>query len=82
MFEGFHALPVTWPVTVLTRVTIFVRFNVPPLFIVPPPREREHVPTGSVPPSRLAGAVVTHGTTHENLPAQRARRHSLVAEKA
>ena len=34
--------------------TIFVRFNVPPLFIVPPPREREHVPCsctqGSVPP--------------------------------
>ena len=34
-------------------ITIYVRFNVPPLFIVPPPREREHVPRGSVPPSRL-----------------------------
>ena len=30
-----------------------VRFNVPPLFIVPPPREREHVPRGSVPPSTV-----------------------------
>ena len=39
---------------VLRGSTIFVRFNVPPLFIVPPPREREHVPCsctqGSVPP--------------------------------
>ena len=35
--------------------TIYVRFNVPPLFIVPPPIGREHVPRGSVPPSRLTG---------------------------
>ena len=32
-----------------------MRFNVPPLFIVPPPIGREHVPRGSVPPSRLTG---------------------------
>ena len=34
---------------------MYVRFNVPPLFIVPPPIGREHVPRGSVPPSRLTG---------------------------
>ena len=39
-----------------------MRFNVPPLFIAPPPCEREHVPRGSVPPSRLAGAVVKQST--------------------
>ena len=39
----------------LLGCTIYVRFNVPPLFIVPPPIGREHVPRGSVPPSRLAG---------------------------
>ena len=37
----------------LMNYTIYVRFIVPPLFIVPPPREREHVPRGPVPPSRL-----------------------------
>ena len=35
--------------------TIYVPFNVPPLFIVPPPIGREHVSRGSVPPSRLTG---------------------------
>ena len=37
----------------LTLSTIYGRFNVPPLFIVPPPREREHVPPESVPPCLL-----------------------------
>ena len=61
--------------------SIYTRFNVPPLFIVPPPREREHVPTGSVPPSRLAASVITHGTGGNsrnyarNLPARRAAPH-------
>ena len=44
--------------------TIFVRFNVPPLFIVPPPREREHVPRDLY--TLLdwqEGAVVTHGSS-------------------
>ena len=30
--------------SLIQTVTIYVRFNVPPLFIVPPPREWEHVP--------------------------------------
>ena len=65
----------------MSMITIYTRFNVPPLFIVPPPREREHVPTGSVPPSRLAASVITHGTGGNsrnyarNLPARRAAPH-------
>ena len=51
--KNYVSFPLSQKV-VLRGSTIFVRFNVPPLFIVPPPREREHVPCsctqGSVPP--------------------------------
>ena len=44
--------------------TIFVRFSVPPLFIVPTPREREHVPRDLYPLlDWQEGAVVTHGSS-------------------
>ena len=51
--------------------TIFVRFNVPPLFIVPPPREREHVYPGDLYPLLDCRKVVTHGehgSTHGSTP--------------
>ena len=53
--ESLHSGRVREIVERKPRDTIYVRFNVPRMFIVPPPIGREHVPRGSVPPSRLTG---------------------------
>ena len=50
------------------ELTIYRRLNVPPLFIVPPPREREHEPRGPVPPSRRPARGHARGGAGDHTP--------------